>query len=106
MTWISGQPQTYSITVTNTGTQTWNATGPNPVHLGIYFNGSSDAIGAWASEPQRAALTTDLAPGQSETILVTVTPPSKPGTYVLRQRMVKENVAWFDQVQDTTVTVI
>src|SRR5205085_9983968 len=27
------------------------------------------------------------------------------GTYVLRHRMVKENVAWFDQIQKTTVTV-
>jgi hypothetical protein len=39
------------------------------------------------------------------TLSVSVTPPLGAGSYVLRQRMVKEAIAWFDQIQKTNVTV-
>ncbi|HEY2414854.1 MAG TPA: PQQ-dependent sugar dehydrogenase [Pirellulaceae bacterium] len=104
-TWKPGETKTYSITLVNTGSTTWNATGTNKVQLGVYFNGSSDNIGAWATEPKRFALPHDVAPGASVTIKVTITAPTAPGTYVLRQRMVKEFVNWFVPLQKTTVTV-
>jgi hypothetical protein len=104
-TWKPGETKTYSITLVNKGTKTWNALGTNKVQLGAYFDGSSDAIGAWATEPKRFALPHDVAPGESITISVTMTAPSAPGTYVLRHRMVKEFVNWFNPLQKTTVTV-
>jgi archaellum component FlaF (FlaF/FlaG flagellin family) len=103
--WSLGQTQTFTTTLTNTGPQTWNASDPNAVHLGVYFNGNSDAIYDWPSEPARVVLLQDVAPGASVTVNVTVTAPSAPGSYVLRQRLVKENVQWFDQLQATPVTV-
>ena len=101
----AGQTATYTMTVTNTGSQTWNATGTNPVHLGVYFSGNSDAVYDWTTEPRRYNLPNDVAPGASVTISVTITAPSTAGSYVLRQRMVKENVGWFTPLQTTNVTV-
>jgi hypothetical protein len=103
--WIGGQSQTYSITLTNTGSQTWNAAGPNLVRLGVHFATASDGWGVgWASD-QRFSLPADLAPGASVTLSINVTAPLGAGSYILRQRMVKEAIAWFDQIQKTNVTV-
>jgi hypothetical protein len=103
--WYAGQAQTYSITLTNTGTQTWNAGGSNPVRLGVSFGTSNDTAGVgWATD-QRFSLPGDLAPGASVTLSLSVTPPAGTGSYVLRQRMVKEGLAWFEQMQKTSVTV-
>jgi glucose/arabinose dehydrogenase len=104
-TWLQGQSRTFTTTLTNTGTQTWSATGTNAVHLGIYFDGRSDAIYDWATEPARFVLPQDVAPGQTATITVTVTAPATAGNFVLRQRLVKEYVQWFDQLQATPVEV-
>src|SRR5213075_467729 len=102
---IAGQTVTYQVTVTNIGTQTWPAAGTNKVRLGVYFAGASDAVGAWSKEPARFALTSDVAPGKSVTFNVKVTAPSTPGTYVLRDRMVKEYVAWFQTMEKVNVSV-
>jgi fibronectin type 3 domain-containing protein len=103
--WQPGQTKTYTLTVTNTGSQTWYHQGPNAVDLGIYFNGTGDSAGQWPSEPMRAFLSADVAPGASETITITATAPSAPGTYALRQRLVEENVVWFNDLQKTSVSV-
>ena len=102
---VAGQTQTYAITLTNTGTQTWSAGGGNPVRLGISFGTSNDTPGmGWATD-QRFSLPGDLAPGASVTLTVSVTAPAGTGGYVLRQRMVKEGVVWFEQFSKTNVTV-
>jgi hypothetical protein len=89
--WTTGQTQTYSVTLTNTGSQTWNATGVDRVVLSVHFGTSDDIPGVgWATD-QRFALPADLAPGGSVTLSVTVTAPSATGGYVLRQRMLTES---------------
>lgn len=103
--WNPGETKTYNVTVTNTGSQTWNASGTNIVRLGIHFGTASDFPGdGWVTD-QRFFLPNDVAPGASATIKVNVTAPPTPGTYTLRNRMVKENVAWFDQIQKVPVAV-
>ncbi|MGV3606449.1 MAG: PQQ-dependent sugar dehydrogenase [Planctomycetaceae bacterium] len=105
-TWLNGQTIPYTITLTNTGTQTWNRTGTNPVRLGIYFGTASDAVGAWSTEPARFDLPSDVAPGASVTMTINVTAPATAnGNYTLRARLVKDNVAWFDYFQKTAVVV-
>ena len=99
--WSTGQSQTYQVTVTNTGSQTWNATGSNPVHLGIHF---VNAGGSWLTD-QRFTLPNDVAPSGSATITVNVTAPSTAGSATLAAQMVKELVAWFPQMQQSSVTV-
>jgi hypothetical protein len=103
--WSPGQVAAYPVTVTNIGTQTWTAGGTNPVHLAAYFGGTSDACCTWSSEPIRFNLPNDLAPGASATITVTIAAPNATGSYVLRHRMVKEGVAWFDTMDKINVTV-
>jgi hypothetical protein len=102
--WLPDQIQTYTITVTNTGTQVWSATGTNRVRLGVHFGGTSDACCSWATD-QRFELPGDIAPGASYQTTVNITAPTMAGPYVLRHQMVKERVAWFDQIQKTNVSV-
>ncbi len=103
--WNVGETKAYDVTVKNIGTQTWSAGGPNPVRLGVHFGTSSDwPHDGWATD-QRFYLPNDVAPGSSVTVHVTVTAPTMGGNYVLRHRMVEENVVWFDQIQKTNVTV-
>ncbi|HLG69272.1 MAG TPA: carboxypeptidase regulatory-like domain-containing protein, partial [Chloroflexota bacterium] len=103
--WSAGQTLTYQITITNAGPTTWNAADPDRVRLGVEFGTQSDVPGdGWATD-QRFDLPADVPAGGVLTLSVTVTAPPTPGTYVLRHRMVKENVAWFAQSQTTQVTV-
>jgi hypothetical protein len=102
--WSSAQTQSYDITLTNTGSQSWNNSGANPVWLSVVFGTSSDAIGSGWATPQGFGLPSAVAPGASITVAVSVTAPAGAGPYVLRHRLVKDGVAWFDQVQRTDVT--
>jgi hypothetical protein len=103
--WAPGATFTYNVTVQNTGTQTWNAGGNNIVRLGVQFGTASDwPHDGWATD-QRFFLPNDVPSGASVTMTVTVTAPTTPGSYVLRHRTVKENVAWFNQIQKTAVVV-
>lgn len=102
---IPGQSLTYSVTITNVGTETWRATGSNRVRLGVYFGGESDAVGAWSSTPVRFSLSRNIAPGKSFTFQVTIAAPTTPGPYVLRHRMIKEPTGWFETMQRTNVAV-
>src|SRR5439155_18675165 len=58
----------------------------------------------WATE-QRFDLPADLAPGGSVTLSVSVTARRATCAYVLRPRMFTSDVAWFAQMQKTTVMV-
>jgi len=95
----------FTAPVTNTGTQTWSATGTNRFLLGIHFGTASDgwAVG-WATD-QRFSLPADVAAGASVTFSVSVTAPGGAGSYVLRHRMAQQGVTWFGQIQKTNVTV-
>src|SRR5207253_2039405 len=91
-TWTTKQTQSYTITLTNNGTQNWPATGPNPVHLGVHFGtrgGGTASSYPWLTD-QRINLPADLAAGASVTFTVTVTAPSRAGNLVLEYQMVKE----------------
>jgi hypothetical protein len=103
--WQAGDTQAYNVTVTNTGTYTWNAHGETRVRLGVSFGGASNEPGVgWASD-QRFVLPRDIAPGESETLRVRVTAPDAPGEFVLRHRMVKDGLRWFEEVDARSVTV-
>jgi len=111
--WAANQSQTYSVTLTNNGNQTWQAAGTNPVHLGVHFaaTGGGEGVSGWAVgngwfTDQRFNLPADLAPGGSITLTITVTAPSNSGSLVLEYQMVKEQQFWFGQFADVTVIVI
>ena len=101
--WAPGQAQTFPVSVTNTGNQTWPAGGSMPVHLGVHFattpggwpNEVASGLTAWLSD-DRISLPTDLAPGASATVSVTVTAPARGNADILEFEMVKEQQFWFN----------
>ena len=104
--WGTNQTQTYSVTITNAGSQVWPATGANPVHLGVHFANAGGGSGnnTWYTD-QRFSLPADLAPGASVTLSITVTAPADSGNLVLEYQMVKEYQFWFAQFADVQVIV-
>src|ERR1700736_5506337 len=106
-TWISGQSQTFPVTVTNTGTTTWPSTGYTEVDLDLHFARSSGGSGNQANwlTSQAFALPGDVAPNASVTVNVTVTAPSAGGSMVLEAEMIKEHQFWFTQFAFVNVTV-
>ena len=104
--WIVGVPQTFTVSITNSGTQTWPATGFTEVDLALQF--ATSAGGAansakWISS-KAFKLPKNVAPGQSVSVQVTVAPP-RPGTLVLEAEMIKEHEFWFLQFAPVSVTV-
>lgn len=101
--WTPGQAQSFNVFVTNTGNQTWPAGGSVPVHLGVHFattpggwpNEVASGLSAWLSD-DRLSLPSDLAPGASATVGVTITAPARGNADILEFEMVKEQQFWFN----------
>jgi hypothetical protein len=105
--WKVGQSQTFSVTVTNTGTTTWVSTGYNEFDLDFHFTtttGGSAQQGHWLTS-MAFALPHDVLAGQSVTFNVTLTAPSSAGSMFLEAEMIKEHAFWFPQTSAVAVTV-
>ena len=105
--WTKGQTQSFQVTLTNTGSQTWNATGANPLTLNLHFStkpGGTAAMATWLKS-YNIALAADVAPGQSVTVTVTVAAPSTAGTVYVEAQMFRDHLAWLQQWQGVAVTV-
>jgi hypothetical protein len=86
----------FYVNLTNTGYFTWKrtGTGPNPVNLAFHWYNAQGQLIAW--DCVRTALPTDVAPGQSVMVPVSIYLPNVPhSTYVLRFDLVHEGAAWF-----------
>ncbi|UMR29224.1 NBR1-Ig-like domain-containing protein [Massilia sp. MB5] len=86
---LIGQTYTVSVTMKNTGTSTWTAARK---HLLGLQNPQDNQT--WRS-PDRVALPSSVAPGQTATFSFEVKAPKTPGTYNFQWRMVEEFVEWF-----------
>ncbi|HAF11038.1 MAG TPA: hypothetical protein DCK98_13290 [Chloroflexi bacterium] len=86
-------PNTFTVTVSNTGTVTWPAGGTTPVHLSYHWLGPTGQVVVW--DGSRAALPADIAPGQSAVVAIPVASPPAVGPYTLRLDLVQEGVTWF-----------
>jgi len=105
--WLAGQSQTFPVTVTNTSTYTWLATGYNRTLLDLHFMpvaGGSAKRSTWLTN-QYFSLPANLAPGGKVTLNVAVTAPAKPGALVLEALMLKEHNFWFQQWAPVNATV-
>jgi GH18 family chitinase len=104
--WVMGQSQTFPVTVTNTGNQTWPSVGFTEVDLDLHFAsyaGGSAAQQYWLSS-KAFSLPSNVGPGQSVTVTATWSPPGT-GQIVLEAEMIKEQQFWFAQFAPTTVHV-
>ena len=106
-TWVASQTQTFNVTVTNTGTQTWPSSGTNPVMLNMHFTtkaGGSRYMSSWLTS-QSFSLPADVAPSASAVVSVTVTAPNKAGSFRLEAEMFKNQQFWFTQASSVAVTL-
>jgi hypothetical protein len=87
-----GETKTLSITIANTGNIAWNATGANPVMVSYHLFDTQGRLVVW--DGARTPLGSDLAPGQSRTLLLTYIAPAV-GSYSLNSEAVREGVSWF-----------
>jgi hypothetical protein len=100
-----GEEMSYTVTLTNEGSATWRHHGDDRVRLSAHFGTDDDRPGAAWENEIRLELPEDVAPGESVQVEVALNAPTAVGTYVLRQRLVKEGVAWFDDIHRTPVDV-
>ena len=105
--WTAGQSKTFSVTMTNTGNQTWPSTGYTEVDIDFHFTtvtGGSTQQSHWLTS-QAFSIPANLAPGASVTVSVTVTAPSTKGSMFLEAEMIKEHQFWFTSVGSVSATV-
>lgn len=101
----AGASVTIAVTLTNTGTQAWNAAGANPVNLAYHWYDAAGSVVVW--DGARTGLGADVAPGATRTLNASVAAPAKTGSYQFRFALVKEGVTWFDpEPQPRTVSVV
>ena len=107
------EAQSFTIQVTNNGTQAWPAGGANPVRLGLHYATSAggfpnyirSGLTAWVSD-QRFNLPADVAAGQTVAVTVNPSAPATAGSLLLEAEMVKEQQFWFDQWQSSGVRLV
>jgi hypothetical protein len=99
-TWINGQAQTFTITVSNCGTAIWPATGLSRVDLNVHFTtrrGGSVTKGYWLTKTT-GAISRKLGTNRSTIVTITLTPTFFSSTGVwLESVMRREGYYWFDQ---------
>ena len=113
--WINNETVSYTVGVTNTGTQPWPAQGKTPVQLGVHFARKGGGYGVtgsgtgtssgWLTD-QRFPLPTDVPPGATINLTVSVTAPATTGDLVLEYEAVWEGRLWFKQFVDVSTTVV
>ncbi|MDO8736108.1 MAG: hypothetical protein Q7K29_03395 [Thermoleophilia bacterium] len=92
-----------SVTVKNTGTETWYARGIDPINLTYQLLDKE-------SKPVRLDNARDmiphrLRPGEEVTMPVYLSTPEQPGIYLVDFDMVQENVSWFEPQGNKTKTI-
>jgi hypothetical protein len=104
--WVTNQAQTYTVTLTNSGSNSWNPGGSNPVYLEVSFSTTGGGVNAGSHYAwQGFFLPSDVASGGSITLTITVMPPSQPGSMSVEYQMVKAHEFWFDQYANVAGTV-
>jgi hypothetical protein len=88
----AGATQSMSVTMRNTGSTTWTASGN--YRLGSQ-NPQDNTNWGLARVPLDLTTSESIAPGASKTFAFTIKAPSTAGTYNLQWRMLQEGVAWF-----------
>ena len=99
---IAGADMPIEIRVTNTGLRTWSAGGDQPVRLGYHWYDADGKTVLW--DGARAALSDDVASGQTTTLSVNVRAPQTNGAYELAWDLVQEGSGWFSASAVATKT--
>lgn len=92
---IAGEVFSATVTMQNNGTTVWS---PNDMRNDVAgVNNYHVTVSPWAATWNygRAAVSTNVAPGESFTFTVPLTAPATAGTYNLSTQMIQEGVQWF-----------
>ena len=90
---IAGAEMPIEIRITNTGLRPWPASGDQPVRLGYHwYDENGNAV---LPDGATAALSGDVAAGQTTTVNVNVRAPQSNGSYTLAWDLVQEGAGWF-----------
>ena len=93
---IAGQTYNVSVTMRNTGTNTWTTAG--------YYNlGSQNPQDNATWRSPRVALAGPVAQNANATFNFTVTAPATPGNYNFQWKMVQDTVEWFGALSSNVV---
>jgi hypothetical protein len=102
-TMLAGQTYTVSLTMGNTGNQTWSSTGPGWFRLGSHRPQDN---ATWGAARVDLAPGDNIANGEQKTFSFNVKTPLTLGTYDFQWQMLEEGVIWFGAVSPpVTVTV-
>lgn len=95
---------TVSLTLTNTGSQTWLKSGANPVYVTYHWYNSSWQVVVW--DGMRTALPKDVALGETITMQANLRAPDRSGEYTLRWDMLDTSInKWFSTEDVATLDV-
>ena len=103
-TMTAGQSYNVSVTMRNTGTNTW--TSANNHMLGTQNPQDNTTWGNTALGFGRVSLPSSVFPGSQVTFNFTVTAPSTPGTYNFQRRMLQHLVEWFGDFTPNVVVSV
>ena len=88
----AGTAFTLAVTLANTGTEPWYATGPQPINLGYHWIDAGGTSVVW--DGARTPLGADVLPGGQRTVQAQVQAPANPGSFFLLLALVQEGVGW------------
>jgi choice-of-anchor B domain-containing protein len=94
----AGQPYAVSVTMRNTGTNTWTP--------GSYVLGSQNPHENRNWGPSRVSLSGSVAPGQDAVVSWTVTAPVVAGQYNFQWRLLNVGVEWFGEPSANVVVTV
>lgn len=92
-TFFTASPSPLAVTLTNTGTRPWSASGAQQMRLSYHWLQSGATI-VWDGA-RGPAFPADVLPGQTVTVQLPVAAPPALGSYTLRLDLVQEGVSWF-----------
>jgi hypothetical protein len=96
---VTGQSQTVTVTMRNTGASTWTKSG-------LYRLGSQNPQDNFVWGLNRKGVPADIPPGLTATFQSSIQAPAQPGGYRFQWRMVQEQVEWFgDYTPDVPIVV-
>ncbi|MEA2660781.1 MAG: hypothetical protein QOH08_353, partial [Chloroflexota bacterium] len=82
------------VTLTNSGSEGWNAAGPNPVNLSFHWLDQIGRTVVW--DGARTPLGADVPGGGVRQVTAVIPMPPQPGAYQLQLALVKEGIAWLN----------
>lgn len=97
-TMVTNSSNTANITITNSGTLTWNNSAPNPIRFAYHWLDGFCPGGEYQVwDGQRTNLPGNVAPGGViSNLAVTIRAPSTAGNWCLEYDMVQEGITWFN----------